>query len=361
MRLRERIRVLVIDDSAFSRQTITRMLETSPLVEVIGRARDGEDALRMTLELKPDLITLDLEMPRMDGFTVLRLIMSKRPTAVLVISGRAGQEDVFRALDLGAIDFIAKPTLHATVELQTIQQELIRKVHACRDLRIEKVADQIQRAPSTLKRQPRDATGNSPATVVIGASTGGPSALMRVLSAFSEPPPCAMFLAQHMPKGFTQGFAERLNRLTPFSVREAEGGEVPTGGTLLIAPGGSHLELESRRGRIVTRVSPSGSEDKYIPSIDRLFASAAKHFGRDLLAVLLTGMGDDGRAGALDVRECGGTVIAESRKTAVIFGMPQQAIRAGAVDKVLPLGEIPAAIQSGVDRSEGSSDQRESE
>jgi len=141
------IRVLVIDDSAFSRQTITRMLETSPLVEVVGIARDGEDALRKTLELKPDLITLDLEMPRMDGFTFLRIVMAKRPTPIIVISGRAGEDDVFKALDLGAIDFVAKPTALATPELQTIEEGLIRKVHAIRELRIDKVSDRIQSAP----------------------------------------------------------------------------------------------------------------------------------------------------------------------------------------------------------------------
>ena len=364
MKVRERIRVLVIDDSAFSRQTITRMLETSPLVEVIGCARDGEEALRKTLELAPDLITLDLEMPRMDGFTVLRLIMAKCPTAVMVISGRAGEEDVFKALELGAVDFVAKPTRHAAPELRSIHQELIRKVHACRDLRIEKVSDQIRSAPSILRRDPTERE-SPPPVLAIGASTGGPSALMRVFSAFSEPPPCAVLVAQHMPRGFTRGFAERLDRLTPFTVREAEGGEVPVGGTVLIAPGGYHMELEARGRRVVTRVYPNDPADKYTPSVDRLFVSAAKHFGSDLLAVLLTGMGDDGRRGSLSVKEGGGNVIVESEETAVIFGMPQQAIRSGAVDLVLPLDKIPAAIQSGVDqgvdRSGPSSHRKESE
>ncbi len=147
MKRRGPIRVLVIDDSAFSRRTITRMLETSPLVEVIGVARDGEEALRKTFELEPDLITLDLEMPRMDGFTFLRLVMAKRPTPVMIISGRAGEDDVWKALDLGAVDFIAKPTARATLELRTIQDGLIRKVHAIRDLRIDKVSERIQAAP----------------------------------------------------------------------------------------------------------------------------------------------------------------------------------------------------------------------
>jgi two-component system chemotaxis response regulator CheB len=352
MSRKDLIRVLVIDDSAFSRQTITRMLRTSPLVDVVGVARDGEDALRKTFELSPDLITLDLEMPRMDGFTFLRLVMNKRPTPVMVISGRAGEQDVFKALDLGAVDFIAKPDSRATPELATIQSELIRKVHAMRDLRIEKVRERIDSPPPALGRPKLDGVEQVPGApvVVIGSSTGGPSALMQTLAAFADPPHCSFLIAQHMPEGFTRGFAERLDRLTPFFVREAAGGEPLVAGSVWVAPGGHHLELESRGGRVLTRVSEAAPGDKYSPSVDRLFESAAKHFGPDLLAVVLTGMGDDGRRGVEAVKQGGGTVIAESEESAVIFGMPQQAIRSGCVDRVLSLGEIPTAIQSGLAR-----------
>jgi two-component system chemotaxis response regulator CheB len=342
------IRVLVIDDSAFSRQAITRMLGTSPLVEVVGVARDGEEALRKTFELEPDLITLDLEMPRMDGFTFLRIVMSKRPTPVMVISGRAGEEDVFKALDLGAVDFIAKPKPHAAPELVEIEQELIRKVHAIRELRIEKVRDRLSAMPAAVSRGAKEADTATPPVVVIGSSTGGPAALMQIFGAFAEAPPCAFLVAQHMPEGFTRGFAERLDRLTPFRAFEAKGGEVPKPGTILVAPGGSHLELENIGGAVVTRVSPPSAADKYTPSVDRLFGSAAKCFGRDVLAVVLTGMGDDGRRGVTAVKSGGGSVIAESENTAVIFGMPQQAIRTGAVDQVLSLNDIATAIQLGV-------------
>lgn len=353
MSARSLIRVLVIDDSAFSRQTITRMLRTSPLVDVVGAARDGEDALRKTFELEPDLITLDLEMPRMDGFTFLRLVMNKRPTPVMVISGRAGEQDVFKALDLGAVDFIAKPDSRATPELASIQSELIRKVHAMRDLRIDKVRERIEAPPPAVARpRPRSEELQVPMApvVAIGSSTGGPSALMQTLAAFSEPPNCSFLVAQHMPPGFTKGFAERLDRLTPFFVREAAGGEPLVSGSVWVAPGGHHLELENSGGRVLTRVVAADPSDKYSPSVDRLFESAAKHFGADLLAVVLTGMGDDGRRGAEAVKRNGGSVIAESEESAVIFGMPQQAIRSGCVDRVLPLGEIPAAIQSGLPR-----------
>lgn len=349
MNQRGLIRVLVIDDSAFSRRTITRMLETSPLVRVIGVARDGEEALQKAFKLKPDLITLDLEMPRMDGFTFLRLVMSKMPTPVMVISGRAGEEEVFKALDLGAVDFIAKPTPRPIPELESIQQEVIRKVHAIRQLRIDKVKEQIG-APPEITRAPLSPVRPTPApkVVVFGSSTGGPAALMKIFASFAEPPPCAMLVAQHMPQGFTKGFAERVDRLTCLTAREARDGDRPTPGLVLVAPGGRHLELENSGGRVVARLQDRSPGEKYAPSVDRLFRSAAKAYGPNLQAVVLTGMGNDGRVGVCDVKHHGGTVVAESEQTAVIFGMPQQAIHTGSVDAVLPLGAIGRAIQAGI-------------
>jgi two-component system chemotaxis response regulator CheB len=339
------IRVLVIDDSAFSRQAIARMLRASPLIEVVGVARNGEEALRSTLELSPDLVTLDLEMPKMDGFTFLRIVMSKRPTPVIVVSGRSDEGDVWKALELGAVDFVAKPTPHATPMLATIAQELIRKVHSVRDLRIEKVRERIS-VPSSIVAL-REVEARAPKVVVIGSSTGGPSALMQIFGAFSEAPECAFLVAQHMPKGFTKGFAERLDRLTVMRAREAGGGEAPAPGEVLVAPGGRHLEVECVAGRPTTRVNRNVAGDRYTPSVDRLFESAAKAYGSELVGIILTGMGDDGRTGAQAVRASGGVVIAESEETAVIFGMPRQAIRAGAVDRVLPLDAIARAIQYG--------------
>lgn len=350
MMARSLIRVLVIDDSAFSRQAITRMLDASPLVEVVGVARDGEEALRKTFELQPDLITVDLEMPRMDGFTFLRVVMSKRPTPVIVVSGRTGEEDVFRALELGAVDFVCKPSPRATPELNNIEHELVRKVHAIRDLRIEKVQTRIGSTPALIQEEAAPSSW-TPKVVAIGSSTGGPASLMQVFSAFADAPHCAFVVAQHMPAGFTRGFAERVDRLTRLHAIEAEGGEVLSPGTVLIAPGGKHLELENIGGRVVTRLVAAESRDKYTPSVDRLFESAAKHVGSDLLAIVLTGMGDDGREGVRSVHLGGGSIIAESESTAVIFGMPQQAIRTGLVDRVLPLDEIAAAIQMGCQTS----------
>jgi two-component system chemotaxis response regulator CheB len=323
------------------------MLEGSPLIDVVGFARDGEEALRIALKTPIDLITLDLEMPRMDGFTFLRLLMARKPTPVIVISGRAGDQDVFKALDLGAVDFVAKPTPRATPELATIEQELVRKVLASRQLRIEKVRD---RALST--QPPASLDGTSPAAdhrvVAIGSSTGGPASLMQLFGAFAEPPPYAFAISQHMPAGFTRGFADRLDRMTPLSAREAETGLVPEPGTILVAPGGRHLEFESRDGEVQARVVEADPDDRYAPAVDRMFATAAKSFGHDLLAIVLTGMGNDGAGGVRAVKEAGGSVIAESEETAVIFGMPGQAIRTGMVDQVLRLDEIAGAIQTGV-------------
>jgi two-component system chemotaxis response regulator CheB len=340
------IRVLVIDDSAFSRRTISRMLERSPLVEVVAVAADGEEALRKTLSLRPDLITLDLEMPRMDGFTFLRLVMGRCPTPVIVISGRKGDQDVFRALDFGAVDFIAKPTPRAGPDLEAIEQELLRKVHAIRQLRIEKVRERLEAQPAV--RPPAVRPLFAPRVVAIGASTGGPAALMHILGSFVRAPASAVVVCQHMPAGFTRGFAERIDRLTPFEAREAEDGDEPLPGRVLVAPGGRHLEFERAGSRQQVRLAEASPGDKYAPSVDRLFASAAKHFGHELLGVVLTGMGDDGRHGVVAVKQAGGTVVAESEKTAVVFGMPQQAIRTGAVDAVLSLQEIPAVIEAGI-------------
>lgn len=346
------IRALVIDDSAFSRQTLTRMLERSPLVEVVDVARDGEEALRKTLALRPDVITLDLQMPRMDGFTFLRIVMARQPTPILVVSGRAGQENVFKALELGAVDFIGKPADVGDEALRSIEETLLRKVLAIRDLRIDKVSERIQRPPSSRSAGlvPGGVVpdGNRPPIVVIGSSTGGPAALVEVLAAFETVPPCAVFVAQHMPAGFTRGFAERLDRLTPFRVREAAGGEAPEPGRVLVAPGGRHMDFESRGSRVVTRLFGDSDTERFTPSVDRLFASAAKRFGEDVLGVVLTGMGDDGRDGACQVKAAGGRVIVESEETAVIYGMPKQVVAAGAADQILPLDEIPAALQRGV-------------
>ena len=344
MKVQPRIRVLVIDDSAFSRRTIIRMLERSPLVEVAGWAPDGQAALALTLTQEFDLITLDLEMPRMDGFTFLRMLMARRPTPVIVVSGRGESQDVFQALELGAVDFVVKPTPRAAPELATIEQELIRKVHSIRELRL----DRLRAAPTAARTAPVRVL-RPHRVVAIGSSTGGPAALLRLFSAFRSPPACAFVVSQHMPAGFTRSFARRIDSTTSFRAYEAENGMPVEDGVILVAPGGAHLEFEARAGVVVARVVPREASERYAPGVDRMFRSAAKQWGSDLLAIVLTGMGEDGAAGAADVKRAGGNVIVESAETAVIFGMPQQAIRAGGVDAVVPLHEIAPLIESGLD------------
>lgn len=347
------IRVLVIDDSTYSRRAITGILEGSPLAEVVGWAADGEEALRKVIELEPDLITLDLEMPRMNGFTFLRMVMARLPTPVIVVSGRSGHQDVFKALELGAMDFVAKPAAHATPALAGIEQELLQKVHSIRELRVQNLRPRLE-ARATLARDPEGSRDRT-ALVVIGASTGGPAALMQIFAAFREPPPFGFLVGQHMPPGFTRSFAERIGRITCFASREAGGGEELLPGWILVAPGGHHLELVCEGGKEVTRLLPKEPGDRYAPRIDRLFSSAAKHFGPGVLALVLTGMGSDGREGAREVKAAGGRVIVESEESAVVFGMPQQVIREGVADAVLPLNEIAPAIHAGasVDESVG--------
>jgi two-component system chemotaxis response regulator CheB len=341
-----RLRVLVIDDSAYSRQAISRILRTSPLVEVVGVARDGDEGLRKLFELEPDLVTVDLEMQRMDGYSFLRLAMRDRPTPVIAISSSCCEEHVFKALDAGAVDFISKPTpVGGRRGLESIERELIRKVHAVRKLRMDRVSERIETPPPLLGKRER---GRRPSVVAIGSSTGGPAALMHIFGAFAEAPPCAFLIAQHMPEGFTAGFAERLDRLTSLRAREASAGEVPRPGEILVGPGGSHLCLDVSAGCPVVRLEGQGPADRYAPSVDRLFSSAAGAYGADLLAIVLTGMGDDGALGVRDVKENGGHVVAESEESAVVFGMPQQAIRSGAVDCILPLGRIAESIQYGI-------------
>ncbi|NMB74920.1 MAG: chemotaxis response regulator protein-glutamate methylesterase [Myxococcales bacterium] len=341
-----RVRALVIDDSAYNRATIAQILEESQEVEVVGRAADGEEGLRLALELKPDVITLDLEMPRMDGFTFLRILMERQPTPVIIISSYSRKQNVFKALELGALDFIAKPTHHISPELSEIASELLSKVLMVRQLSfgVGRRPLAIDGAPGTT---PAGAAGRALQTglVAIGASTGGPPALQRLFQSLPRGLPLSYLVAQHMPEKFTQAFAERLARYTGLPVKEAEDGEEALPGRAYIAPGGRNLRLRWSADRLVLEVRPAPERAKYVPSIDELFSCAAEALGERTLAILLTGMGSDGCLGMRRVRERGGRTVAESQETAVIFGMPREAIDAGLVDRVLRLDEIPSEVE----------------
>lgn len=348
-----RIRVLVVDDSAFNRRTITKMLETVPEVYVVGYATDGEEALRKVFELKPDLITLDLEMPRMDGFTFLRILMQNRPTPVIVVSARSEDENVFRALEFGAVEFVAKPSGRISPELVTIQEDLIRKVRGIYSTDMNKIlrrtATPAPVAPPRWRSRtvltPPARQGTPERLVVIGASTGGPPALQKVLAAIDRSAGAGFAVAQHMPPGFTRAFAERLNRFCSLEIREAATGDVLGPGVVLIAPGGKNLALRRRDDHvIIAHVMEPAPEQRYVPSVDILFESAGELGGLELTGVVLTGMGNDGSRGVTAIKRCGGSVIAEAEETSVVFGMPKEAIATGQVDRILPLPEISGEI-----------------
>jgi two-component system chemotaxis response regulator CheB len=346
------LRVLIVDDSAVNREMIAKLLSELEGVEVVGMASDGEEALGQAAALRPDMITLDLEMPRMDGFTFLRLLMASRPTPVIVISSYAAKENVFRALELGAIDFIAKPRETQSDGIEILDEQLQRMVKIVRQLSpFQAGTDRRIRVPSVAeidKAPARPAAAGEAATavaapdrvVVIAASTGGPTALIEIFSRLPAAASAAVVVAQHMPERFTKTFAERLDRISSFHVREAEDGQRLVAGSGLICPGGRSVEVAAGGGGLVARVVKASPTDRYTPSADRLFASAAEAAGERVVAVVLTGMGDDGAGGAAAVNEAGGTVLAEAETTAVVFGMPRAAQKTGRVDMSLPLREL---------------------
>lgn len=336
-----KIRVLVVDDSAFSRQTIRKMLDSDSAIEVIGIATDGVDAMAKTLKLSPDLITLDVEMPQMDGFTFLRWLMKERPTPVIMVSSYADTKTVFRALEMGAVDFIAKPAKRASTELERIEEDLLAKVKGVKTLRMEKLSKNLQliRTESNIQATGKPSQG-AVDVVAIGSSTGGPAALQIILTRLPKDFSAAVLISQHMPKGFTGPLAERLNKLSEISIKEAANGDVIEPGQVFIAPGGSHITLQ-RKGQLCSiSLKEAEAGDRYIPSIDIMMTEAAEQFGRKTVGVVLTGMGNDGKKGMLEIKSKGGYTIAESEETAVVFGMPAEAINTGAVDKILPLPQV---------------------
>jgi two-component system chemotaxis response regulator CheB len=341
-----RVRAVVIDDSAYNRVTLTRMLETDSRIRVVATAVNGEDGIKQVMKHRPDVITLDLEMPIMDGFAFLRWLMVNLPTAVIAVSSRASDRSVFKALELGALDFIAKPGGRVSPRLEEIQKDLVAKVMQVAELRMENLRRRMQEeAPHAESAEA--ATEVCPKgidLVAIGCSTGGPPALQHLFQSLPKLP-VPFVVAQHMPSTFTRLFAERVNKLTDYEVKEAGDGETLLPGTVYIAPGGMQSEVRRSGEALQMRVFPAQANDLYAPSVDRLFKTAAEACGERMIAVIMTGMGDDGAEAMRDVRARGGKTIAESSETAIIFGMPAEAIKTGAVDEVLPLPEIPAAIR----------------
>jgi len=344
----EPIRVLVVDDSAYNRRVLSEIIDQSGFSKVVGMARDGEEGLKKVFDLRPDLITLDLEMPHMDGFTFLRILMKSMPTPVVVISALAEDRNVFKALELGALDFVAKPDSKLST-IERFQKDLTQKLAMTRQIRMRNIQRRIsQQAAAQMGISPMVKpveTGiHKVDLIAIGASTGGPSAIQSIISRFPPDLGAGIAISQHMPSGFTKAFAERLDRISKLNVKEAEPEDVLEKGRVLISPGGKNLLLAKSGSKVMAKLEDRTETDRYVPSVDKLFKSAAGVYGPRMVAVVLTGMGSDGKEGILAVKQAGGFVIAESEKTSIVFGMPREAIETRQVDRVANLEEISGEI-----------------
>jgi two-component system, chemotaxis family, protein-glutamate methylesterase/glutaminase len=341
-----KIRVLVVDDSSFIRGVITEMLSGDEHISVIDTAGDGKEALQKTMTLNPDVVTLDVLMPDMDGLTTLDNIMKKWPTPVIMISAiaKAEAEVTFRALELGAVDFITKPTEVDAKLLKTVQEELIKKI---------KIAAQINKAklktlyPSNIARD-RIFLNSKPAkkAVAIGISTGGPRALMDVLSQFPPDLPAGVLIAQHMPPFFVQPFMNHLSERCSIQIKEANTGNIVGDSSILIAPKDFTIRVEKVEDNGVIKLSREASPYKIKPYIDLMMKSMAKVYGRRSIGVLMTGMGRDGVEGIRAIKKAGGKTLAQDESSSVIFGMAKVAIEEGLIDKVLPLEQLAEEIMN---------------
>lgn len=334
------IRVLVVDDSAFARKVLREVLQGAPNIEVVGSARDGIDALSKIQELDPDVVTLDLIMPNLDGLGTLRALSAhQRPKVVVVCMADADSELALEALAAGAVDVVHKPTALATDRLYELSQELVFKVESAAKARALRVLEPPAQHASLTK----NAYQNSRELLVIGASTGGPQAIERILKDLPADFPAAIAVVVHLPAGFTESYAERLNRECALAVVEAYDGVRLTAGQVVIARGGLHLTLT----RDETGIRGSlGSEPRSLhrPSVDQLFASAAAVAGRRVLGVVLTGMGDDGLVGCRALNQAGAEILVESESSAVVYGMPRVVQEAGLANAQHHLDDIAKAI-----------------
>jgi two-component system chemotaxis response regulator CheB len=341
-----------VDDSPSNRRSIADILSNASDVEVVGHAADGEEALRLVTQLKPDVVTLDLEMPKMDGFTFLRILMGRNPIPVIVISSYSQKENVFKALELGALDFVAKPDRARDPDLETLRAAVLAKVMLARGVRspftVRPMAQPVlapkpAAAPGAVAK-PAPAKAPIPVPpqhiVAIASSTGGPSALMDVFAKFPRGYRNAVLVVQHMPENFTRTFAERLARRGGVHVTEARDNDSVDAATGFVCPGRQCMELEATQRGYRLKLRAPTDQDRYVPSADALFASVAKVAGPRAIGVVLTGMGDDGVRGARAIVDAGGIVVAESEETAVVYGMPGSVVRAKLAKRTLPLLDL---------------------
>jgi len=347
-----RIRVLVVDDSALVRQTLSEVLSSDPAIEVIGAAGDPFAAAEQMLEQVPDVITLDIEMPRMDGLTFLQKIMSQHPIPVIICSSLAGEgaASTLKALEYGAVEIITKPRLGSKQFLQESRAILCEAVKSAAAARVRPRKPDYTVPPkltadAILSRAPGPLIETTEKVVVIGASTGGTEALRALLEVLPADAP-GIVIVQHMPEMFTRAFAQRLDGLCRISVKEAESSDTVLRGRALIAPGNHHVLLKRSGARYYVDLKDGPLVCRHRPSVDVLFRSAARYAGRNSVGAILTGMGDDGARGMLEMKQAGAVTIAQDEATSVVFGMPNEAIKRGAVDRILPLEAIAGSILS---------------
>jgi len=333
----ELVRVLIVDDSAYVRKVIRQILSRSPFIEVVGAARDGRDALEMAAELNPDVITCDLIMPELDGVGFIREQMARRPIPIVVVSiASESGELVLSALDAGAVDFVQKPTALATDRLLEISDDLIEKVKAAARARPAVVGD-VAMTPAVA---PAAAT-HAFDMVVIGISTGGPQALKMLIPKLPAEFSVPIAIVLHMPVGYTELYARKLNEQSALTVLEAQGGEVVTPGHVYIAPAGRHLTLRRNGAKqVVTYLDVRPLDTPYRPSVDSLFHSAADVYGSRVLGIVMTGMGSDGREGSAWIKAKGGTVLTEAEASCVVYGMPRSIVEAGLSDAEVRLDRM---------------------
>ena len=356
----KKIRVLTVDDSALMRQVLAALLAKDPDIEVVGAAPDPFIAREKIKALNPDVLTLDVEMPKMDGLTFLEKLMRGHPMPVVMVSSltEAGCQTTLRALELGAVDFIAKPKIDLREGMEDIAQDLIAKVKAAASARIRSSKSQVSGSKSSPELEIcnlKHATGSAAmikttdTIIAIGSSTGGTEAVKDVLEVLPPNTP-PILITQHMPERFTKTWADRLNSLCRISVKEAQDGDSVLPGHALVAPGGYHMTLERSGARYTVRINQDPPVNRHRPSVDVTFASVARCAGANAVGVILTGMGGDGAKELLTMKQAGAFTIAQDEASCVVFGMPKEAIKAGAVDNVLPLGDIAGAILAHVSR-----------
>ncbi|CUU10450.1 two-component system, chemotaxis family, response regulator CheB [Candidatus Kryptobacter tengchongensis] len=338
------IKVIVIDDSAFMRKSLSLMLESDPQIKVVATARDGFEAIEKIKMFKPDIVTLDVEMPRMDGLTALKIIMKECPVPVLMVSSLTieGAEATLEALKLGAVDFIPKQLSYVSLDIVKIKDELIQKVKSIATSKYirRKIYGSQTEIPKEIKFKQ---IAKRFELVAIGVSTGGPLALQEVLSKIPRDFPAGIVIAQHMPPNFTRLLAEILNSVSKIEVREAQTGDKVKPGLALIAQGGRNLIFENVFGEKIVKIVDKPNT-LYKPSVDVMMESAAEVFGNRVLAVIMTGMGKDGLEGLKKVKEKGGYIIAQNEETCVVYGMPKAVVDIGLADSILPLEKIGEAI-----------------